>query len=182
MDLETTYREQLKSTGEDLDREGLVKTPKRAAKALKDLTQGYNQNVDELVNQAIFESSSDELVLVKDIEFYSLCEHHMLPFFGKCSVAYIPKGKVIGLSKIPRIVDMYARRFQIQEELTYQIATTIEKVLEPLGVGVICEAQHFCMLMRGVQKQNASMLTSTMLGVFRNDPSARLELLNLLKS
>lgn len=181
MKLEETYAQQLKATGEDLEREGLVKTPKRAAKALLDLTQGYNQDVNKLVNKAIFESNSDELVLVKDIEFYSLCEHHMLPFFGKCSVAYIPKGRVIGLSKIPRIVDMYARRFQIQEELTYQIATTIQEVLEPLGVAVICEAQHFCMLMRGVQKQNASMLTSTMLGVFRDDPSARMELLSLLK-
>ena len=181
MNLEKTYEEQLKSTGEDLNREGLLKTPKRAAKALKDLTQGYNQDVHKLVNKAIFKSNSDELVIVKDIEFYSLCEHHMLPFFGKCHVAYIPKGQVIGLSKIPRIVDMYARRFQIQEELTFQIATTLQEVLEPLGVAVICEAQHFCMLMRGVQKQNASMLTSTMLGVFREDPSARMELLNLLK-
>lgn len=169
------------SIGEDTTREGLRDTPERAAKAFKFLTRGYDQKVDDVVNDAIFQSNNDEMVLVKDIELYSLCEHHLLPFIGKCHVAYLPQGKVIGLSKIARIVDMYARRLQIQENMTKQIADTIQKVTGASGVGVIVEAKHLCMMMRGVEKQNSLMTTSMMLGSFRNDPSTRTEFLTLVK-
>ena len=178
--LASLYKETMELIDEDVDREGLIKTPNRAAKAWLDLTAGYDQDVDEIVNKAIFTSDNDELVLVKDIELFGLCEHHLLPFFGHAHVAYIPNGKVIGLSKIPRLVDMYSRRLQIQETLTTQIANTINEILNPLGVAVIIEGKHMCMMMRGVQKQNASMTTSAMLGVFRTDAAARAEFLNLL--
>lgn len=167
--------------GEDLSREGLIKTPLRAASTLRFLTQGYFQNIKEIVNDATFESGMNEMVIVKNIELYSLCEHHLLPFFGKCHVAYLPRGKVIGLSKIPRIVDLFARRLQIQENLTKQIADCILDITEAAGVGVIIEAQHLCMMMRGVEKQNSSMTTSMMLGCFRDDSRTRAEFLNLVQ-
>lgn len=166
--------------GEDINRDGLKDTPQRAAKAFQYLTQGYEQNLDEVVNGALFDSDNSEMVLVKDIELYSMCEHHMLPFIGKCHVAYIPSGKVIGLSKIARIVDMYARRLQIQENLTKQVADSIMEVTGAAGVGVIIEAKHMCMMMRGVEKQNGVMKTSMMLGLFRNDPKTRTEFLSLV--
>ena len=176
------YEEIIKGVGEDPAREGLQKTPERAAKAMQYLTRGYQQSVDEVVNNAIFESDNDQMILVKDIELYSLCEHHLLPFIGKCHVAYIPTGKVIGLSKIARIVDMFARRLQIQENLTKQIADTLMDAIEPAGVGVIIEAQHLCMMMRGVEKQNSMMTTSMMLGTFRDHDRTRSEFLRLVKS
>lgn len=179
--MEKHFAEIIKALGEDLARDGIKDTPKRAAKAMQYLTEGYHQNLNELVNGAIFESDMDEMVIVKNIELYSLCEHHLLPFIGKCHVAYIPKGKVIGLSKIPRIVDMFARRLQIQENLTKQIAESIKEVTNGSGVGVIIEAQHLCMMMRGVEKQNSVMKTSMMLGSFRSDERTRLEFLNLIK-
>lgn len=167
--------------GEDPERAGLKDTPERAAKAFEFLTQGYKLSLDEVVNGALFPSDSREMVIVKNIELYSLCEHHLLPFIGKCHVAYIPNGKVLGLSKVARIVDMYSRRLQIQENLATQIAETIEKVTGALGVGVIIEAQHMCMMMRGVEKQNSVMKTSAMLGIFRKNQSTRSEFLSLLK-
>ena len=170
----------IESIGEDLQREGLRDTPERAAKAFKYLTRGYEQTLDEVVNGALFESDNSEMVIVKDIELYSMCEHHMLPFVGKCHVAYIPNGKVLGLSKIARIVDMFARRLQIQENMTKQIADSIMEVTGAAGVGVIIEAQHMCMMMRGVEKQNGSMKTSMMLGLFRSNPSTRAEFLSLV--
>lgn len=170
----------IKAMGEDVTRPGLQDTPQRAADAMKFLTQGYNQTLKEVVNGALFPSESSEMVLVKNIELYSLCEHHLLPFIGKAHVAYIPSGQVIGLSKIARIVDMYARRLQIQEQLTMDIASTLESVTQAAGVGVIIEAQHMCMMMRGVEKQNSSMTTSAMLGAFRDNPSTRSEFLSLL--
>ncbi len=179
--LEGFYRQIIEGVGEDPHREGLEKTPERAAKAMQYLTRGYQQSVDEVVNNAIFESDNDQMILVKDIELYSLCEHHLLPFIGKCHVAYIPTGKVIGLSKIARIVDMYARRLQIQENLTKQIADTLMDAIEPAGVGVIIEAQHLCMMMRGVEKQNSKMTTSMMLGTFLNHDRTRSEFLRLVK-
>ena len=179
--LEEYYRQIIEGVGEDPDREGLEKTPERAAKAMQYLTRGYQQSVDEVVNNAIFESDNDQMILVKDIELYSLCEHHLLPFIGKCHVAYIPTGKVIGLSKIARIVDMYARRLQIQENLTKQIADTLMDAIEPAGVGVIIEAQHLCMMMRGVEKQNSKMTTSMMLGTFLNHDRTRSEFLRLVR-
>ncbi|MCY3768327.1 MAG: GTP cyclohydrolase I FolE [Gammaproteobacteria bacterium] len=174
------YRSLLELIGEDAERTGLEGTPLRAAKALEYLTQGYTQRLDEVVNEAIFLSDNDEMVIVKDIELYSLCEHHLLPFIGKCHIAYLPAGKVIGLSKMARIADMYARRLQIQENLTEQIASAMEKVTGARGVGVIIEAQHLCMMMRGVEKQNSIMKTSMMLGSFRTDPRTRAEFLTLV--
>lgn len=167
--------------GEDLNRPGLVDTPERAAKAFKFLTRGYNQTLDEIVNGALFPSESSEMIMVKDIELYSLCEHHMLPFIGKAHVAYIPTGMVLGLSKVARIVDMYARRLQIQEQLTVQIAESVQQITGASGVGVIIEAKHMCMMMRGVEKQNSSMKTSAMLGSFRSNQATRTEFLSLLR-
>lgn len=175
------YAEVLDELGVDRTRDGLQKTPERTAKALEYLTKGYRESLDEVVNGAVFDSDNDEMVLVKDIELYSLCEHHLLPFIGKCHVAYIPTGKVLGLSKIARIVDMYARRLQIQETLTKQIAEVIMGITNAKGVGVVIEAQHLCMMMRGVEKQNSLMKTSMMLGIFRRDSRTRTEFLRLLK-
>jgi GTP cyclohydrolase IA len=172
----------LRSLGEDSEREGLKLTPMRVEKALKYLTSGYETRIEDIVNGAVFSVQYDEMVIVKDIEFYSMCEHHMLPFFGKMHVAYLAKNKVLGLSKIPRIVDAFARRLQIQERLTQQVAHCLEEMLEPLGVGVICEASHFCMMMRGVEKQGSSTVTSTMLGAFRNRKETRDEFLSLVKA
>ncbi len=180
--LSNHYSEILKELGEDVNRDGLKDTPERAAKAMQFLTRGYKQSLDTVVNNAIFESDNDDMVIVKDIELYSLCEHHLLPFIGKCHVAYLPTGKVIGLSKIARIVDMFARRLQIQENMTKQIAEAIMEVTDASGVGVIMEAKHMCMMMRGVEKQNSSMITSVMLGTFRQKPATRAEFLNLVKS
>jgi GTP cyclohydrolase I len=171
----------IEAIGEDLQRPGLVDTPRRAAKAFEFLTRGYTQSVDEVVNEALFPSDASEMILVQDVELYSLCEHHMLPFIGKCHVAYIPTGKVIGLSKVARLVDVFARRLQIQEALTTQIAETIMAVTEAEGVGVIIEAQHMCMMMRGVEKQNSVMKTSAMLGTFRSSQKTREEFLSLLQ-
>jgi GTP cyclohydrolase IA len=170
----------LSRIGEDPSREGLVRTPDRAEKALRFLTSGYQTDVQSIVNGALFNQKVDEMVVVKDIEFYSMCEHHLLPFFGTMHVAYLPKDKVIGLSKIPRIVDMFARRLQLQERLTQEVATTIQDVLEPRGVGVICEARHFCMMMRGVEKQHSGTVTSAMLGAFREGKETRDEFLSLV--
>ncbi len=169
------------SIGEDLTRPGLRDTPDRAAKAFQFLTRGYNQTLDEVVNDALFPSDSEEMIMVKDIELYSLCEHHLLPFIGKAHVAYIPTGKVLGLSKIARIVDMFARRLQIQEQLTMQIADSVQQITGASGVGVIIEAKHMCMMMRGVEKQNSSMKTSAMLGSFRTNQATRNEFLSLLR-
>ena len=177
---EQHYRAIIEAIGEDVERDGLRDTPRRAAKAMSFLTRGYHQNVDEVVNGAVFESGNDEMVIVKDIELYSLCEHHLLPFFGRAHVAYLPSGKVIGLSKIPRIVDMFARRLQIQENLTQQIGETIQQVTDARGVGVVIEAKHLCAMMRGVEKQNSSMTTSWMHGRFRDDPRTRSEFLTLI--
>ncbi len=170
----------LEMLGENPRREGLIKTPERYEKALQFITSGYHQDLDQIVNQALFECHCDEMVVLRDIEFFSTCEHHLLPFFGKIHVAYLPKDKVIGLSKIPRIVDMFARRLQLQERLTQQVAEAIEQVISPRGVGVLCEAQHFCMMMRGVEKQGSSTVTSTMLGSFRTRKATRDEFLSLI--
>ena len=175
------YRELLQGVGEDLDREGLRRTPDRAARALEFLTQGYRQDLDEILNDAIFDSAASEIILVKDIELYSMCEHHLLPFIGRAHVAYIPNGKVIGLSKVARIVDVFARRLQIQENLTTQIAESLMGCLEPGGVAVVVEAKHLCMMMRGVEKQNSVMKTSCLLGSFKDDARTRSEFLSLLK-
>ena len=175
------YRELLDGLGEDVQREGLVDTPTRAVKALKYLTRGYHLDLEEIVNNAMFASDNDEMVLLKDIELYSLCEHHVLPVIGKAHVAYLPNGRVIGLSKIARIVDMFAARLQIQENMTRQIAEAIMKVTEARGVGVVIEARHMCMTMRGIEKQNSSMTTSVMLGAFREDPRTREEFLDLIR-
>ena len=166
--------------GEDTDRDGLKNTPFRVAKALRELTRGYNQDPKKVLNSALFDVTYDEMVIVKDIEVFSLCEHHMLPFFGKLHVAYIPRSKVIGLSKTARMVDIFARRLQIQERLTQQVAETIQEAIDPEGVGVICEAQHLCMMMRGVEKQHSSTITSAMLGAFRDNRRTREEFLSLI--
>ena len=166
--------------GEDVSREGLLDTPKRAAKAFKFLNNGYDKTLEEVLNGAIFEADTEDMVIVKDIELYSLCEHHLLPFIGKCHIAYIPQGKVLGLSKLARIVDMYARRLQIQEKLTKQIADAVEVSINAKGVAVVIEAKHLCMMMRGVEKQNSVMTTSVMTGIFREDRSTRMEFLNLI--
>ena len=179
--LEQNYQFILEEIGEDPDRPGLYKTPERAAKALRFLTRGYSQKLEDIVNNALFPSDATEMVVVQDIELYSLCEHHILPFIGKCHVAYIPNGKVLGLSKIARIVDMFARRLQIQESLTQEIAHAIMDSTASSGTGVIIEARHLCMMMRGVEKQNSMMKTSCMLGAFESQPSTRQEFLSLLK-
>jgi GTP cyclohydrolase I len=170
----------LAELGEDPSREGLLQTPDRAEKAFRFLTSGYSMDLDALVNGALFRVEYDEMVVVRDIEFYSLCEHHMLPFFGKIHVAYLPKERIIGLSKIPRIVDVFARRLQVQERLTREIAETLERVLEPRGVAVVCQARHFCMMMRGVEKQHSGTITSAMIGAFRDQKETRDEFLSLL--
>jgi len=170
----------LTQIGEDPKRDGLVHTPRRVDRALRFLTSGYRMNAEEVLNGALFDVAYDEMVIVKDIELFSLCEHHLLPFFGKCHVAYIPNGRIIGLSKIPRLVDMYARRLQVQERLTTQIAETIEGKIEPRGVAVVIEAQHLCMIMRGVEKQNSVAVTSSMLGAFKDNQNTRNEFLNLI--
>jgi len=179
--MENSFRKILEEIGEDLSREGLLDTPQRAAKAYGFLTKGYKEDVESIVNNAVFETDNDEMIIVKDIELYSMCEHHMLPFFGKCHVGYLPKGKIIGLSKVARIVDVYARRLQVQENLTKQIADDIMKYTSCLGVAVVIEAKHLCMMMRGVEKQNSVMKTSCMLGAFRNEASTRSEFLSLIK-
>lgn len=179
--MEQYYANLLKYIGEDVNREGLKKTPLRAAKAFEYLTKGYKDNLDNIVNNAIFTSDNDEMVIVKDIEVYSLCEHHLLPFFGRCHVGYLPKGKIIGLSKIARIVDVFARRLQVQENLTREIAQTLQKYTGAQGVGVVIEAKHLCMMMRGVEKQNSSMKTSCMLGAFRKEAATRSEFLSLIQ-
>ncbi|MDG1165370.1 MAG: GTP cyclohydrolase I FolE [Porticoccaceae bacterium] len=176
------YQKIIESTGEDVTRAGLLDTPDRAAKAFAYLTSGYEMDLKAVINDALFPSDSEEMVIVKDIELFSLCEHHLLPFIGKCHVAYIPQGKVLGLSKVARVVDMFARRLQIQEALAQQIAATIQDVTDARGVGVIVEAKHMCMMMRGVEKQNSSMKTSAMLGSFRTDQATRTEFLALLNN
>lgn len=172
----------LQEIGEDSGREGLIKTPERVAKAYEFLTQGYRKSVEEVLNGAIFHEEYDEMVIVKDIDFYSLCEHHLLPFYGKAHVAYIPNGKIIGLSKIPRIVDVFARRLQVQERMTKEIAETLEELLEPKGVAVVTEAQHMCMMMRGVEKQNSNASASAMTGVFKETARTRMEFLELIRN
>jgi GTP cyclohydrolase I len=181
LNVEDLIRRLLAELGEDPSREGLVRTPQRVERALKFLTSGYNANVDAILNGALFTVDYNEMVIVKDIDFYSLCEHHMLPFFGKCHVAYIPRRHVIGLSKIPRLVDVFARRLQIQERMTNQIAQTILEKINPLGVAVVCEGTHLCMSMRGVEKQNSFAVTSAMLGAFRDNSRTRMEFLELIK-
>jgi GTP cyclohydrolase I len=178
--LQSHFAAIIEGLGEDLQREGLIKTPERAANAIAYLCRGYGQNLASVLNGAIFPSSNDDMVIVKDIELYSLCEHHILPFIGRAHVAYLPRGKVIGLSKIARIVDMYARRLQIQENLTVQIADAISEVIQPAGVAVTIEAEHLCMKMRGVEKQNSTMKTSVMLGTFRESQATRMEYLQLI--
>ena len=179
--MEQSFLSLLEAIGEDPQREGLARTPVRAARAFEFLTAGYRQSLDELINNALFDSEASEIILVKNIELYSLCEHHLIPFIGKAHVAYIPNGKVVGLSKTARIVDMFARRLQIQENLTMQIADALMKALNPRGVGVVIEAKHLCMMMRGVEKQNSAMKTSCLLGVFKEDARTRSEFLSLLK-
>jgi GTP cyclohydrolase I len=178
-EFEELIRRQLELVGEDPKREGLLKTPVRVANSLKFLTEGYNSSPEAVVGKGIFKEEHDNMIMVRDIELYSLCEHHMLPFFGKAHVAYIPNGKIVGLSKIPRIVDVYARRLQVQERLTEQIAEGLCRVLNPSGVGVVIEAYHLCMMMRGVQKQNSKTITSALRGAFREDPKTRDEFLRL---
>lgn len=179
--IELAFEGVLTELGEDPAREGLLKTPKRVAKSLRYLTGGYRKDVDSVLNDALFSVCYDEMVIVRDIEIFSLCEHHLLPFFGRCHVAYLPNQKIIGLSKIPRLVDVFARRLQVQERLTTQIAETIMEKVNPLGVGVIIEARHLCMIMRGVEKQNSVAVTSAMLGVFRDNAQTRAEFLNLVR-
>jgi len=179
--MQEIIRRLLAELGENPAREGLIDTPKRVEKALKFLTSGYTADIDTVLNNALFTVDYNEMVIVKDIDFYSLCEHHMLPFFGRCHIAYLPKGKVIGLSKIPRLVEIFARRLQIQERMTSQIAETIRQKIQPLGVAVVIEATHLCMAMRGVEKQNSFAITSAMLGGFQNDARTRMEFLELIR-
>ncbi|HEX7958561.1 MAG TPA: GTP cyclohydrolase I FolE [Terriglobales bacterium] len=176
------YREVLQRIGENPERDGLQRTPERVANAMQFLTRGYNENPTKLLQDALFDVDYDEMVIVKDVEMFSLCEHHMLPFYGKVHVAYLPKGKVIGLSKIPRLIDVFARRLQVQERLTKEIADTIQEAIDPLGVGVVIEARHLCMMMRGVEKQHSATVTSAMLGAFRDDQQTRGEFLSLIGS
>ncbi|MEW6507094.1 MAG: GTP cyclohydrolase I FolE [Bacteroidota bacterium] len=178
--IEKSIRTILEEIGENINRNGLIKTPRRVAKAYEFMTQGYNKKIQDVLNGAVFEEKYDEMVIVKDVDFYSMCEHHMLPFYGKIHIAYIPGGKIIGLSKIPRIVDVFARRLQVQERMTQQIADTIEEYLNPIGVGVVAEGYHMCMMMRGVQKQNSITTTSAMHGIFKSDARTRSEFLNLI--
>lgn len=179
--MEQLYTKLLKELGEDINREGLKDTPARAANAMRYLTKGYHESLNDIINGALFDSEMSEMVIVKDIEMYSMCEHHLLPFLGKCHVGYMPNGKVIGLSKIARIVDFFARRLQIQERMTGEIAHCIEKITGARGVAVVVEAKHLCMMMRGVEKQNSVMTTSVMLGEMRNNPNCRMEFLNLIR-
>ena len=179
--MEELFRQIIQEVGENPAREGLVDTPARAARAFQNLTRGYTVDPREVIGRAIFDSPNDEMVIVTDIELYSLCEHHLLPFFGHCHVGYLPRGKVIGLSKIARVVDVFSRRLQIQENMTREIAESIMEVVEPHGVGVVVEARHLCMMMRGVEKQNSRMITSCMLGDFRTDPRTRSEFLDLIR-
>ncbi len=181
-DLESTVRRQLELIGEDPDREGLLKTPERVAKSLQWLTRGYERDARQVIGDAIFDESHTNMIMVRDIELYSMCEHHMLPFYGHAHVAYIPNGRIIGLSKIPRVVDVFAQRLQVQERLTEQVANALCEVLNPLGVGVVVEAYHLCMMMRGVQKQNSKTITSAVTGVFRDDSKTRDEFLRLAHS
>ncbi|MGA9641754.1 MAG: GTP cyclohydrolase I FolE [Terriglobales bacterium] len=178
---EELVREMIARLGEDPEREGLMRTPERVAKAMQFLVKGYKEDPEAMLREALFTVDYDEMVIVKDIEMFSLCEHHMLPFFGKVHVAYIPKGKVIGLSKIPRLIEVFSRRLQIQERLTTQIAETIQKAVEPQGVGVVVEARHLCMMMRGIEKQHSSAVTSSMLGCFRHEEETRTEFLSLIR-
>ena len=179
-DLQFLYEQIIEKIGENPNRQGLEKTPLRAATAMEFLTSGYKQDLTKILNQAIFDEDYDEMVIVKDIEFYSLCEHHILPFWGKCHVGYLPRKRIIGLSKIPRIVDMFSRRLQVQERLTREIAETLESAIEPTGIGVVMEAQHMCMMARGVEKQTSKMTTNAMLGTFRDDSSTRAEFLRCI--
>jgi len=179
--IESHVESMLKELGEDPSRDGLLKTPHRVAKAMRFFTQGYHQQPDDILTGALFDVDYDEMVLVKDIDFYSQCEHHMVPFFGRVHVGYIPNGKVVGLSKIPRTVEVFARRLQVQERLTMDIAETIERVLQPQGVGVVVEAKHLCMMMRGVEKQNSFAITSSMRGSFESDPKTRAEFMELIR-
>jgi GTP cyclohydrolase I len=179
--MQELYKQLLMDIGEDIERQGLHDTPKRAANAMRYLTKGYHENLDDIINEALFESEMNEMVIVKDIEMYSMCEHHLLPFFGRCHVGYLPKGKVIGLSKIARIVDYFARRLQIQERLTMEVAQCIATITDARGVAVVIEARHLCMMMRGVEKQNSVMTSSVMLGDMRDNPSSRMEFLNLIR-
>ncbi|MGR3178102.1 MAG: GTP cyclohydrolase I FolE [Candidatus Anammoxibacter sp.] len=178
--LEKLIKEMIAELGEDADREGLLNTPKRVAKSWRFLTEGYHKDVNKVLNGALFKENYDEMVVVKDIDFYSMCEHHMLPFYGKCHVAYIPDGVLVGLSKIPRLVEVFSRRLQVQERMTVQIAESLQAVLKPRGVAVVVEASHLCMAMRGIEKQNAFATTSTLLGVFMNDRSTRMEFMSLI--
>lgn len=179
--MESSYRDLLRGMGEDPDREGLLKTPERAAEAMRFLTSGYAEDPEALIREAVFEEESDDLVLVRDIEFHSLCEHHLLPFYGHAHVAYLPKGRIVGVSKIARIVDVFAHRLQVQERLTRQIGETLDNALDPLGVAVVMEAHHLCMTMRGVAKQDAVMVTSHLTGAFRDDAKTRAEFYSLLR-
>jgi GTP cyclohydrolase I len=182
MSVQELVRQLLVHIHEDPDREGLQRTPDRVAQSLEELTRGYHQTVEEVVGGGVFHEDCSEMVLVKDVEFYSLCEHHLLPFYGRVHVAYIPEGKIIGLSKVPRIVDVFARRLQVQERMTQQIAQALQEVLQPKGVGVVAHAYHLCMMMRGVEKQNSAAMTSCLLGAFRNDPKTRNEFLGLVRA
>ncbi|NIA30139.1 MAG: GTP cyclohydrolase I FolE [Actinobacteria bacterium] len=175
-------KKELELIGEDPDREGLLKTPERVEKAMQFLTKGYKTDIDKVLNNAIFHEECEEMVIVRNIEFYSMCEHHILPFYGKCHVAYLPKGKIIGLSKIPRIVDVFARRLQVQERMTRQIANVLQEILQPYGVAVVCEGKHLCMMMRGVEKQNSFVTSSAMLGTFKEERATRMEFLSLLQT